>query len=197
LRSNTQGYGDKTRWIDSQHIDTTTPSGRELYHLQFSLQATSPETSEYTLVHVITKILSKRCFFLKNSIENVKTQNYQVCFPGIWPPTKHYSINGIRARVTHIRRLLSLSLFPTPAPLSHSFWKHASLFSTHLLHIKRTLPPIVHKLHRNCPCRESIWSGTYAFYILLRSHRILGVNRQFISVWFKPGESRLGNKFYL
>jgi hypothetical protein len=26
-------------------------SGRELYHLQFSLQAASPETFEYTLVH--------------------------------------------------------------------------------------------------------------------------------------------------
>jgi len=30
----------------------TAPSGRELYHLQFSLQEASPETSEYTLVDV-------------------------------------------------------------------------------------------------------------------------------------------------
>jgi hypothetical protein len=30
---------------------TTAPSGRELYHLQFSLQAASPETFCYTLVH--------------------------------------------------------------------------------------------------------------------------------------------------
>jgi hypothetical protein len=33
-------------------IDTTARSGRELYCLQFSLQAASPETFGYTLVHV-------------------------------------------------------------------------------------------------------------------------------------------------
>jgi hypothetical protein len=30
--------------------DTTAPSSKELYHLQFSLQAASPETFGYTLV---------------------------------------------------------------------------------------------------------------------------------------------------
>jgi hypothetical protein len=35
---------------DSQNSDTSAPSGRELYYLQFSLQAASPETFEYTLV---------------------------------------------------------------------------------------------------------------------------------------------------
>jgi hypothetical protein len=44
LRSNTHGYGGKTHYSDSQNSDTTVPSGRELYHLQFSLQAASPET---------------------------------------------------------------------------------------------------------------------------------------------------------
>jgi len=39
LRSNTNGYGSKTRWTDSQNSDKTAPSGRELNHLQFSLQA--------------------------------------------------------------------------------------------------------------------------------------------------------------
>jgi hypothetical protein len=39
LRSNTNGYGGKTHWTDSQNSDTSTPSGRELYHLQFLLQA--------------------------------------------------------------------------------------------------------------------------------------------------------------
>jgi hypothetical protein len=34
-----------------QNSDTTAPSGTELYHLQFSLQAASPETFEYTLVY--------------------------------------------------------------------------------------------------------------------------------------------------
>jgi hypothetical protein len=50
LRSNTKGYGGKTHWTDSQNSDITAPSGRKLYHLQFSLQADSPETFGYTLV---------------------------------------------------------------------------------------------------------------------------------------------------
>jgi hypothetical protein len=45
LRSNTKGYGDTTHCTDSA------TSGRELYHLQFSLQEASPETSGYTLVY--------------------------------------------------------------------------------------------------------------------------------------------------
>jgi hypothetical protein len=45
-----KGYGDKTRWTDSQNSHTTASSGRELYYLQFSLQAASPETFGYTLV---------------------------------------------------------------------------------------------------------------------------------------------------
>jgi hypothetical protein len=56
LRSNTKGYGDKTHYTDSQNRDTTALSGRELYHLQFSLQAASPETFGYTLV-----ILKSEC----------------------------------------------------------------------------------------------------------------------------------------
>jgi len=35
---------------DSQNSDTTAPSGRDLYHLRFSLQANSPETFGYTVV---------------------------------------------------------------------------------------------------------------------------------------------------
>jgi uncharacterized protein YhjY with autotransporter beta-barrel domain len=42
LRSKTKGYGDKTHETDSQNSDTTAPSGWELYHLQFSLQAACP-----------------------------------------------------------------------------------------------------------------------------------------------------------
>jgi hypothetical protein len=40
----------KTHQTDSQNSDTTAPGGRELHHLQFSLQAASPETFRYTLV---------------------------------------------------------------------------------------------------------------------------------------------------
>jgi hypothetical protein len=41
LRSDTKGYG---RQNSPQHSDTTAPNGTELYYLQFSLQAASPET---------------------------------------------------------------------------------------------------------------------------------------------------------
>jgi hypothetical protein len=37
--------------MTQKYSDTTAPSGRELYHLQFSLQAASPETFGYTLVY--------------------------------------------------------------------------------------------------------------------------------------------------
>jgi len=50
LRSNTKCYSGKTHHIDSQNSDTTAPSDRELYHLQFSHQADSPETFDYTLL---------------------------------------------------------------------------------------------------------------------------------------------------
>jgi hypothetical protein len=44
LRSNIKGYGGKNHQTDLQKSDTTAPSGTELYHLQFPLQAASPET---------------------------------------------------------------------------------------------------------------------------------------------------------
>jgi hypothetical protein len=61
LRSSTKGYGCKTHYTDSQNSDTTAPSGRELYHLQFSLQAASPETFGY--IHVC--MLSQTFVFKK------------------------------------------------------------------------------------------------------------------------------------
>jgi hypothetical protein len=50
LRSNIKGYGGKTHYTDTQNTDTTAPSGIELSHLQFSLQAASPDTYVYILV---------------------------------------------------------------------------------------------------------------------------------------------------
>jgi hypothetical protein len=50
LRSNIKGYGGKTHYTDSQNSDKTVPNARELYNLQFSLQAASPETFGYTLI---------------------------------------------------------------------------------------------------------------------------------------------------
>jgi len=51
LRSNRKGYGSKTHSTDSQNSNITAPRGRELYYLQFSLQAASPEAFGYTPVH--------------------------------------------------------------------------------------------------------------------------------------------------
>jgi hypothetical protein len=62
LRSNTKGYGDKTHYTDSRNCDTTAPNGRELYHLQFSLQAASPETCGYTMLLTISSSLFYRRF---------------------------------------------------------------------------------------------------------------------------------------
>jgi hypothetical protein len=45
-----EGYGGKTHQIGSQYSDITVPSCRKLYHLQFSLQADSPENFRYTFV---------------------------------------------------------------------------------------------------------------------------------------------------
>jgi hypothetical protein len=67
LRSNTKGYGGKTHYTDSQDSDTTAPSGRELYHLQFSLQAASPETFGYTLL----------CVYMRQT-ENLNYSNVSV-----------------------------------------------------------------------------------------------------------------------
>jgi hypothetical protein len=50
MRSNKKGYGGKNHHTDSQNSDTTAVGGRKLYHLQFSLQAVSPETFGYTIV---------------------------------------------------------------------------------------------------------------------------------------------------
>jgi hypothetical protein len=54
-RGNTKGYGGKTHYTDSQNSDISAHRGRELYHLQFSLQAASPETFGYTLLYYTTK----------------------------------------------------------------------------------------------------------------------------------------------
>jgi hypothetical protein len=48
-KSNKMGYGGKTHYTDSQNSDKTASSGRELYHLQFLLQAASQETFGYNL----------------------------------------------------------------------------------------------------------------------------------------------------
>jgi hypothetical protein len=69
-RSNTKGYGCKTHKNDSQNSDTTAPSGRELYHLQFSIQAASPETYGYTLVKLVASRCSLR--FLENLFNGLR-----------------------------------------------------------------------------------------------------------------------------
>jgi hypothetical protein len=70
LGSNTKGYGGKTHHTDSQNSDTTASSGRELYRLQFSLQAASPETSGYTPVKEYAR--EQRTDFSKPVLQNKK-----------------------------------------------------------------------------------------------------------------------------
>jgi len=53
LKSNTKGYGGKTYYTDPHNSDKIVPNGREIYHLQFSLQTASPETFGYTPVDEI------------------------------------------------------------------------------------------------------------------------------------------------
>jgi hypothetical protein len=75
LRSNTKGYGGKTHYTDSQNSDKTAPSGRELYHLQFSLQTASPETFDtlsYTKTHTLLfEIPVMMAAYLKPAHRNV------------------------------------------------------------------------------------------------------------------------------
>jgi hypothetical protein len=52
LRRNIKGYGGKTHYTDSQNSDTSVPSSRQVKHLQFSLQAASPEIFGYPRVCV-------------------------------------------------------------------------------------------------------------------------------------------------
>jgi len=53
FRSNTKNYGTKTHYTNSHNNTITTPSGTELYYLQFWLQAASPEMFGYTIVRKI------------------------------------------------------------------------------------------------------------------------------------------------
>jgi hypothetical protein len=58
LRSNTKGYGGKTHYTSSQNSGKTALSGRELFHLQFSLQVASPESFGYTLVLLLMEYVA-------------------------------------------------------------------------------------------------------------------------------------------
>lgn len=84
--------------------------------------------------------------------------------------------------------------------VSHTEQRLSRLFESGILYFIRTCwiskrpSSIAHKLHWNCPCKAWIWLGTCTFRILLGLRRILGVNRQFISVRFKPGDSLLQNQ---
>jgi hypothetical protein len=70
FRSKIKGYDDKTHYTDSQNSDTTASSGRELYHLQFRLQATSPETFGYTIVESKTAGVSQTVLWLGYWLED-------------------------------------------------------------------------------------------------------------------------------
>jgi hypothetical protein len=93
LRSNTKGYGSKTHYTGSQNSDTIAPNSRELYHLQFSLQAASPETFGYNLVY---GLLQYSTHALISTVTRKKLTTWQLY--GWWLSTKegwgYYVING-------------------------------------------------------------------------------------------------------
>jgi hypothetical protein len=70
LRSNTKGYGGKIHWTDSQNSDITS-SCRKLYHLQFSLQAASPETFVYTLMRPLHLVNVRNYLQVSRAINNL------------------------------------------------------------------------------------------------------------------------------
>jgi hypothetical protein len=72
LRSNTKSYGGKSHQTDSQNSDTTAPSGRELYHLQFSFQAASPETFGYTLLGLLLPAYSQLLVGCRKIVSDTK-----------------------------------------------------------------------------------------------------------------------------
>jgi hypothetical protein len=68
----------KLTGLTQQNSDTTAPSGRELYHLQFSLQAASPETFRYTLVQghpLLLPIVGGMVHWVTETQSNVKQRN--------------------------------------------------------------------------------------------------------------------------
>jgi hypothetical protein len=82
LRNNTKGYGGKTNQIDSKNSDTAAPSGRELHHLQFSLQLASPEilvilSYLYTYTKCVVEAAFKSATFIQNFINLSKDQRFQ------------------------------------------------------------------------------------------------------------------------
>jgi hypothetical protein len=74
LRSSTKGYGSKTYYTDSQNSSTTAPSGTELCPLQFSLQASSPETFGYT--SYICVLDPEKVKFVDRNFYKAKSTNY-------------------------------------------------------------------------------------------------------------------------
>jgi hypothetical protein len=59
LSINIKGYGSKTHKTDSQNNDINAPNGKELYHLQFSLQVANLENFGCTFVYPSVRCLSR------------------------------------------------------------------------------------------------------------------------------------------
>jgi hypothetical protein len=80
LRSNTKGHGGKTHETDSQNIDKTAPSRRELYHLRFYLQVANPKTFGYTLASLHGVVLHHKMhsrfltYWTRRLIEAIPTE---------------------------------------------------------------------------------------------------------------------------
>jgi len=135
LRSNTKGYGGKTHYADSQNSDTTAASGRELYNLQFSLQAASPETFRHNLVCCTCPHLPV------NQSRSVLVFGIYLCsIPVKWPATLTEPLRGFPQhaktktwnRTENRQQLISSRLLPT-ARRSLLIAKHREPFGNNLL----------------------------------------------------------------
>jgi hypothetical protein len=58
------GYRGNTYYTELQNSDATAHNGRELYHLQFSLQEASPETFGYAIVQCILNYITALSYVL-------------------------------------------------------------------------------------------------------------------------------------
>jgi hypothetical protein len=139
LRSNTKGYGGKTHYTDSQNSDTTAPSGIELYHLHFSLQAASLETFEYTLIYGVG-------FFGFWSITPYKIKTYN--FSVVYPLQLTFLLWYLSPEIAHHNFQAGSGSHPTSYPIIFN------VSTNDLVFLRRTVTCMHH--HVQCPYPDEV-----------------------------------------
>jgi len=107
-------------------IDTISPSGREPYHLQFSLQAASPETFGYILVCVQH---ASGSYFVRN-LANIKSYLCNSTGQSPWETSRHSASQGIprllwKPKIYHrVHKSPPLDTTLRQMKPIHSYWHH-------------------------------------------------------------------------